>query len=158
MTTRSFDRTEIGESRETPGVTVTDWRVMTFAAVSTDYFELHANDEYAKRTQFGRRAAHGLMGLAPADGRKHRSAFQVDAGASLHWSWDFIGPTYIGDTIRAKLTVTGKKASRSKPDRGVVTVAYEARNQNNEAVQRGTDKTMVRRCSNEETSSKSLSA
>ena len=149
MTTRSFDRIEIGESRETPGVTVTDWRVMTFAAVSTDYFELHANDEYAKRTQFGRRAA---------DGRKHRSAFQVDAGASLHWSWDSIGPIYIGDTIRAKLTVTGKKASRSKPDRGVVTVAYEARNQNNEAVQRGTDKTMVRRCSNEETSSESLSA
>ena len=149
MTTRSFDRIEIGESRETPGVTVTDWRAMTFAAVSMDYFELHANDEYAKRTQFGRRAAHG---------RKRRSAFQVDAGASLHWSWDFIGPTYIGDTIRAKLTVTGKKASRSKPDRGVVTVAYEARNQNNEAVQRGTDKTMVRRCSNEEISSKSLSA
>ena len=149
MTTRSFDRIEIGESRETPGVTVTDWRVMTFAAVSTDYFELHANDEYAKRTQFGRRAAHG---------RKRRSAFQVDAGASLHWSWGFIDPIYIGDTIRAKLMVTGKKASRSKPDRDVVTVAYEARNQNNEAAQRGTDKTMVRRCSNEETSSKSLSA
>ena len=149
MAARSFDRIEIGESRETLGATVTDWRVMIFAAVSMSYCELHANDEYAKRTQFGRRAAYG---------RKRRSAFQVDAGVSLHWSWDFIGPIYVGDTIRVKLTATGKKAPWSKPDRGVVTVAYEARNQNNEAVQRGTDKMTVRRCSNEEISSGSLSA
>lgn len=157
MTTRSFDQIEIGESHETPAVTITDWHVMNFAAVSMDFFELHTNDEYAKKTQFGRRTAHGLLGLAIADGLKHRSDFQVDAVASLHWSWDFIGPIYIGDTIKAKLTVRGKKASRSKPDRGVVSVDYEVRNQKNEVVQHGTNTMMVRRCSNEETSSKSLS-
>ena len=96
MTTRSFDEIEVGESHETPGVTITDWHVMNFAAVSMDFFELHTNDEYAKKSYYGRRVAHGLMGLAIADGLKHRSDFQVDAIASLHWSWDFTGPIFIG--------------------------------------------------------------
>lgn len=145
MTTRSFDEIEVGESHETPGVTITDWHVMNFAAVSMDFFELHTNDEYAKKSYYGRRVAHGLMGLAIADGLKHRSDFQVDAIASLHWSWDFTGPIFIGDTIRAKLTVIEKRASRSKPDRGVVTVNYEVLNQSDEVVQKGTNKMMVRR-------------
>ena len=145
MTTRSFDEIEVGESHETPGVTITDWHVMNFAAVSMDFFELHTNDEYAKKSDYGQRVAHGLMGLAIADGLKHRSDFQVDAIASLHWSWDFTGPIFIGDTIRAKLTVIEKRASRSKPDRGVVTVNYEVRNQSDEVVQKGTNKMMVRR-------------
>jgi len=145
MTTRLFDDIEVGESHETPGVTITDWHVMNFAAVSMDFFELHTNDEYAKQSDYGRRVAHGLMGLAIADGLKHRSDFQVDAIASLHWSWDFSGPIFIGDTIRAKLTVIEKRASRSKPDRGVVTVNYEVLNQSDEVVQKGTNKMMVRR-------------
>ena len=145
MTTRLFDDIEVGENYETPGVTITDWHVMNFAAVSMDFFELHTNDEYAKKSQYGRRVAHGLMGLAIADGLKHRSDFQVDAIASLHWSWDFSGPIFIGDTIRAKLTVIEKRASRSKPDRGVVTVNYEVLNQSDEVVQKGTNKMMVRR-------------
>ena len=145
MTTRLFDEIEVGESHETPGITITDWHVMNFAAVSMDFFELHTNDEYAKKSDYGRRVAHGLMGLAIADGLKHRSDFQVDAIASLHWSWDFTGPIFIGDTIRAKLTVIEKRASRSKPDRGVVTVNYEVLNQSDEVVQKGTNKMMVRR-------------
>jgi 3-hydroxybutyryl-CoA dehydratase len=145
MTTRSFDEIEVGESHETPAITITDWHVMNFAAVSMDFFELHTNDEYAKKSDYGRRVAHGLMGLAIADGLKHRSDFQVDAIASLHWSWDFTGPIFIGDTIRAKLTVSDKRASRSKPDRGVVTVNYEVLNQSDEVVQKGTNKMMVRR-------------
>jgi len=135
----------VGESHETPAITITDWHVMNFAAVSMDFFELHTNDEYAKKSDYGRRVAHGLMGLAIADGLKHRSDFQVDAIASLHWSWDFTGPIFIGDTIRAKLTVSDKRASRSKPDRGVVTVNYEVLNQSDEVVQKGTNKMMVRR-------------
>ena len=146
MQKRFFDQIEVGETHETPGITVTDWHVMNFAAVSMDFFELHTNDEYARQTQFGRRVAHGLMGLAIADGLKHRSAFQVDAIASLHWSWDFTGPIYIGDTIRARLQVMDKRASKSRPDRGVVAVDFEVLNQRDEVVQKGTNRMMVKRC------------
>ena len=143
---RFFDEIEIGETHETPGITVTEWHVMNFAAVSMDFFELHTNEEFARRTQFGGRVAHGLLGLAIADGLKHRSSFQVEAIASLHWSWDFTGPIYLGDTIRARLSVLDKRPSRSKPDRGVVTVRYEVLNQAGDIVQRGENKMMVKRC------------
>ena len=143
---RFFDEIEIGETHETPGITVTEWHVMNFAAVSMDFFELHTNEEYARRTQFGGRVAHGLLGLAIADGLKHRSSFQVEAIASLHWSWDFTGPIYLGDTIRARLSVLDKRPSRSKPDRGVVTVKYEVLNQTDDVVQRGENRMMVKRC------------
>ena len=143
---RFFDEVEVGEVHQTPGITVTDWHVMNFAAVSMDYFELHTNDEYARGTEFGRRVAHGLLGLAVADGLKHRSTFQVEAIASLHWSWDFVGPIFVGDTIRARLQVADKRASKSKPDRGVVTVEYEVTNQLDSVVQKGTNRMMVKRC------------
>ncbi|MCY4188544.1 MAG: MaoC/PaaZ C-terminal domain-containing protein [Bryobacterales bacterium] len=145
MDKRSFEAIETGEEHETPGVTVTDWHVMNFAAVSMDFFELHTNEEYARESQFGRRVAHGLLGLAMADGLKHRSSFQIEAIASLHWSWEFCGPIHIGDTIRARLRVAGKRASRSKPDRGVVTVRYQVLNQHGDIVQRGENKVLVRR-------------
>ncbi len=146
MRKRFFDHLEIGETHETPGITVTDWHVMSFAAVSMDFFELHTNEEFARQTQFGKRVAHGLMGLAIADGLKHRSTFQVEAIASLHWSWDFTGPIHVGDTIKARLRVADKRESRSKPDRGVVTVEYEVVNQLEEVVQKGTNRMMVKRC------------
>lgn len=110
-----------------------------------DYFELHTNEEFAKRTEFGRRVAHGLLGLAITDGLKNRSEFQLHALASLHWSWDFTGPVFIGDTVTAALRVADKRESKSKPDRGVVTLDIELRNQRGETVQKGQNRLMVLR-------------
>ena len=145
MAKRYFEEIEIGETFSTPGVTVTDWHVMQFAGLSMDYFELHTSDEYAKHTEFGRRVAHGLMGLAITDGLKNRSEFHIHAMASLHWSWDFTGPIFIGDTVTAKLCVAEKRESRSKPDRGIVTLDLELRNQRDEIVQKGQNRLMVKR-------------
>ena len=117
MPKRYFDEIEIGEQHESPGVTITDWHVLQFAGLSMDFFELHTNEAFARETQFSRRVAHGLLGLAITDGLKNRSDFQVHAIASLHWSWDFVGPIFIGDTVKAVVRVAGKKPSRTKPDR-----------------------------------------
>ena len=110
MPKRYLDEIEIGETHESPGITITDWHVMGFAGLSMDFFELHTNDEFARQTQFGRRVAHGLLGLAVTDGLKNRSTFQVEGVASVHWSWDFVGPIFVGDTVTAKLRVAEEKA------------------------------------------------
>ena len=78
MKKRLFDEIDVGESHETPGITITDWHVMNFAAVSMDFFELHTNEEYARRTQFGRRVAHGLLGLA--DRRWPQTPLELSGG------------------------------------------------------------------------------
>lgn len=154
MAKRFFDEIEVGESFETPGVTITDWHVGQFSGLSMDFFELHTNDEFARQTEFGQRVAHGLLGLAITDGLKNRSEFQVEAMASLHWSWDFVGPIFIGDTVKAELTVAEKRASRSKPDRGVVTLELRLINQRGQVVQQGKNLLMVRRRAPAETAPK----
>ncbi len=145
MAKRYLDEIEVGETFDTPGITVTDWHVLQFAGVSMDFFELHTNDEFARQTEFGQRVAHGLLGLALTDGLKNRSAFQVHAMASLHWSWDFVGPIFIGDTLTVRLRVAEKRPSQSKPDRGVVTLQLELRNQHGSVVQKGINRLMVAR-------------
>ena len=145
MAKRYFEEIEIGEEVETPGVTITDWHVMQFAGVSMDFFELHTNEEFAAQTDFGRRVAHGLLGLAVTDGLKNRSDFNVHAMASLHWSWDFVGPIFIGDTVTARLRVVEKRESKSKSDRGIVTLELELRKQGGEVVQKGRNVMMVKR-------------
>ena len=145
MAKRYFDEVEIGESYETPGVTVTNWHVMQFAGLSMDYFELHTNDEFAKQTQFGQRVAHGLLGLALTDGLKNRSTFQVRTVVSLKWTWEFKAPLFIGDTVTGKITVADKRASKSQPNRGILTLDIELTNQRGEVVQKGQNLLMVER-------------
>lgn len=145
MSLRYFDQIETGEEYLTPGVTVTETHVLQFAGLSMDFFELHTNEEYARQTQFGRRVAHGLLGLALADGLKNRSELRVRAIASLGWSWEFTGPIFLGDTIQVRMRVIDKRASRSKPDRGVVTLGLEVVNQRGEVVQKGENRLMVER-------------
>ena len=145
MSLRYFDEIEVGEEYLTPGVTVTNYHVMQFAGVSMDFFELHTNDEFARNTVFQRRVAHGLLGLALADGLKNRSDFQVSAIASLSWNWEFSGPIFIDDTIHVRLKVSEKRPSRSKPDRGVVVLKLEVINQKGEVVQHGENRLMVER-------------
>jgi len=142
---RYFDQIEVGEQYTTPGVTVTNHHVMQFAGLSMDFFELHTNEEFARRTRFGRRVAHGLLGLAMADGLKNRSDFRARAIASLGWNWEFTGPIFLDDTIHVRLEVRDKRASRSKPDRGIVVLALEVVNQRGEVVQRGENRLMVER-------------
>ena len=145
MPKRYFDEIETGEEHVTPGITVTNYHVMQFAGLSMDFFELHTNDEFARQTVFGKRVAHGLLGLALADGLKNRSDFQVRAIASLGWNWEFAGPIFLDDTIHVRLQVKEKRPSRSKPDRGVVVLGLEVINQRGEVVQKGENRLMVER-------------
>jgi 3-hydroxybutyryl-CoA dehydratase len=142
---RYFEEIEVGEENESPGLTITDYHVMQFAGLSGDFFELHTNDEFAKKTQFGKRIAHGLLGLALTDGLKSRTEFQVHAIASLHWSCDFVGPIFVGDTVHVRFRVADKNESRTKLDRGVVTLEMELINQRGEIVQRSKHIEMVSR-------------
>jgi len=54
-------------------------------------------------------------------------------GASGEITWP--RPTRPGDVLTVHCEVTDKRVSRSKPDRGIVTLRNETRNQNGEPVQ-----------------------
>ena len=59
-----FEEFEIGKIFQSPGRTITEADVVTFAGLSGDYNPLHTDAEFAKETIFGERIAHGMLGLS----------------------------------------------------------------------------------------------
>ncbi len=62
MARKYFDEFVLGEEFITPTRTMTETDVVMFAAMSGDYNELHTSEEFGKKTQFGKRIVHGLLG------------------------------------------------------------------------------------------------
>ena len=58
-----FEDYEVGEVLVTPGRTITETDIVMFAALTGDWHPIHTNVEYAKKTIFGERIAHGMLGL-----------------------------------------------------------------------------------------------
>ncbi len=141
---RYFEDIEVGEEYESPGRTVTETDIVLFAGLSGDYNVLHTDAEFMKKSIFGERIAHGLLGLAIQSGLFYRSGPVFATVAFLGLRWKFKGPIKIGDTIRLRTRVSGKRET-SRPDRGIVVVERRVLNQRDEVVQEGETDLMVER-------------
>jgi acyl dehydratase len=147
MPGKYFDDWAVGSEYVTPGRTLTETDVVIFAATSGDYNELHTNDEFMKKSEFGRRIVHGLLGLAVSHGLLFRTGF-LDGTAIAFLgieSWKFEAPIFFGDTIHVKLRVAEVRASTSKPDRGIVKLFLQIIKQDGAVVQSGFKTLMLRR-------------
>ncbi|HXG02105.1 MAG TPA: MaoC/PaaZ C-terminal domain-containing protein, partial [Candidatus Binatia bacterium] len=133
---RYFEDIEVGEEYESPGRTVTETDIVLFAGLSGDYNVLHTDAEFMKKSIFGERIAHGLLGLAIQSGLFYRAGPAYATLAFLGLRWKFKAPIKIGDTIRVRARVTAKRET-SKPDRGIVVVERQVLNQRDEVVQEG---------------------
>ncbi|MRR16707.1 MAG: dehydratase [Deltaproteobacteria bacterium] len=150
MNGKYFDDWTESEEFSTPTRTITETDVVMFAAMSGDYNELHTSAEATKQNQFGQRIAHGLLVLGISHGLLFRTGY-LDQTAIAFLSvnnWKFQAPVFFGDTLRVKFRVHEKKASKSKDDRGVVTLFLEVLNQNNVVVQSGYKSIMIKRIQN----------
>ncbi len=134
----SFDDFEVGQSWVSPARTITEADIVNFAGISGDFNPIHTDDEFARRTQFGRRLFHGPGVFAVATGLESRLGIKEGTAiAFLGMTWNLKGPVFAGDTIRVEETVAALKPSSSKPDRGVVTFDVEVLNQHDEVVHDG---------------------
>lgn len=130
----------VGMRFRSPGRTITDADVMGFAGLTGDFSELHTSDVYARSSQFGRRVAHGLLGLSYAHGLMwpRTGELRETAIAFLGISdWKFVGPIYIGDTIFVNYTLADLRDSRSRPEQAIATFDVELVKQDGSVVQRG---------------------
>ena len=141
---RYYEDASVGDEAVTPSVTVTEDMIMTYARLTGDFTPVHTDEEYARKTPFGTRVAHGLLGLSLADGLKTQAAYRFLPGMSLGWTWDFAGAIKIGDTLHVKFRV-GSMRTTKKPGWGIVVLPSELINQNGEVVQRGEHRLMVPR-------------
>lgn len=139
-----FEDIAEGLEWDTPGITVTEGQILAFAGLSGDFYEIHVDDDYARALGYPGRVAHGILGLALADGLKNRSAVRLAAIVSLGWRWRFTGAILVGDRIHARIRVVSKRTTRHA-DRGIVTLDLTLLNQKGEVVQAGENDLMVHR-------------
>jgi len=94
------------------------------------------DESAAKNSVFGGLVASGwhtagvTMRLIVGDGALIAGGL-IGAGGEIKWP----KPTRPGDTLHVVCEVIDVRVSRTRPDRGVVTMRCETRNQRNEAVQ-----------------------
>jgi acyl dehydratase len=121
-----FDALEPGQSFVTRGRTVTEADVVGFAQLTGDWHPQHGDAEWAARSPFGERIAHGLLvvslgaGLVPFDpGRVVALRGVRDA--------TFKRPVRFGDTIHVEGRIAELAAATD--DAGLVTMAWDVLNQ-----------------------------
>ena len=135
-----YDDLFVGMRFRSPGRTITDADLVGFAGLTGDFSELHTSEVYAKNSQFGRRVAHGMLGLAYAHGLMwaRTGELRETAIAFLGISdWRFVEPIFVDDTIFVNYTLAELRDSRSRPTQAIATFDVELVKQDGTVVQRG---------------------
>jgi acyl dehydratase len=130
----------VGMSFRSPGRTITDADLVAFAGLTGDYSELHTSDVYARASQFGRRVAHGMLGLAYAHGLMWPRTGELRDTAIAFLGitdWKFTGPIFVGDTIFVNYRIADLRDSNSKPTQAIAIFDVEVVTHDDRVVQRG---------------------
>ena len=115
--------------------TVTEMDNVLFTTLTMNPQPLHLDEEFAKRTEFGQRLVNSLFTLGLVIGITVGETTLGTTIANLGLSEvRFPKPVFHGDTIRARTIVRSLRASRSRPEAGVVEFEHQALNQRGEMV------------------------
>ena len=109
--------------------TITETDIVMFAGISGDLNPIHINENYARKTFFGSRIAHGVLSMALLSAAGTELPGLV---ILLSMSGKFLKPVRIGDTITATTEVVAVRK-----DKAIVTLKTTCTNQNGEAVVEG---------------------
>lgn len=139
-----FEEFEVGMSFSSPGRTLTESDIVSFAGLSGDFTQIHTDMEFSKQTVMGERVAHGLLGLAIVSGLAVRTG--VLEGTVLAFreivDWKFVKPIFIGDTVHVYQEIIEVKPL-PRLGGGAVNIELRLINQQNEVVMKGVWKVLV---------------
>lgn len=108
-----------------PGRTITDADNISFSLLTMNQHPMHCDADFASRSEFGRPLVNSTLTLAIVTGMTV-SDISLNAIANLGWTnISLSAPVFPGDTIYARTTVTEVRASRSRPNQGIVTTRTE---------------------------------
>jgi acyl dehydratase len=146
MTDLYFDDFEIGQRFTTRGITLTESLIIDFA-MSYDPQPFHIDVEAAKASSYGGLIASGFQTMALGfrmvleTGIFRASSMGSPGMDELRW----LRPVRPGDTLHTELEVVEKRPSSSKPDRGILRVRYQIKNQGGEDVMTFTSMHLLKR-------------
>ena len=139
---RWFEDFKVGDRFESPSKTLTDAHFMFFAGMTGDAHPLHYDDEYAKRTKFGRRLAHGLLltSMTAVGASTLAPIIEESIVAFVEQTTRFKGPAFIGDTIKPRHEVVALDRKRSA---GLLALRVTLTNQRDEIVLEGEHRYLI---------------
>ncbi|MCX7522253.1 MaoC/PaaZ C-terminal domain-containing protein [Microbacterium sp. STN6] len=133
-----------GQRIVTPGRTITEADVVSFAAWTGDNNQVHTDVEFARETRYGQRIVHGMLGASLCLGLIARTGvFEGSAVALLGIDeWRFIAPVFIGDTVTCTVEILSTRPT-SNGRNGIIERRVSLANQRGETVQSGRMDLMV---------------
>ena len=148
MEKESFEDYKVGEKFISPGRTITETDIVMFAAFTGDWHPLHTNVDYAAKTPFGERIAHGMLTLCVGSALIFRLGAYVALPKSFiaFYGMDkvrFTGAVKIGDIIRCETEIIELQEKDDK--RGVIVSQNNIKNQRGEDVVLYTTRALVGR-------------
>ena len=137
-----FEELEIGMTVDIASTVIEKEKMLDFARLY-DNIPLHTDEEYAKRTPFGKLIAPGVMSFMAVWAKYLEVSFFADellAGKSTKIEW--LKPVYADDVLSGKATVT--RLERRNAKNGLVEISIDAYNQNGELVLKDVTEAVVK--------------
>ena len=131
-----YEDLNVGDEHQSTGRTVTETDVVSFAGLSGDFNNMHIDEEFAKKTVFGTRVAHGLCVLSIASGLWFTMPRLTTVAFMGLEDWRFSGAVKFGDTIRITRKLVEKREHK-RPNMGFLIFEVNVHNQSDEIVQKG---------------------
>src|SRR5690554_4560118 len=117
--------------------TITESDNVLFSVMTLNPQPLHIDFEYARKTEWGRPLVNSLFTLGLMIGISvHDTTFGTTIANLGMTETVFPHPLFHGDTVHVETQVISVRASKSKPDRGIVEFEHRAFNQNEVLVAR----------------------
>lgn len=132
-----FDELEEGATyRHTPGRTMTEADNVLFSSLTMNQQALHVDAAWSKENSLGgQRLMNSMHTVATLVGLSVSQLTQGTIVAQLGFSEiTFPKPVFHGDTLYGETEVVSKRASKSRPGQGIVTLKHTGRNQDGDVV------------------------
>ena len=133
-----FEDFEVGDSKTTPGRTITEADMVNFAGISGDFNAIHMDAEFSKTGPFGRRVVFGLLVMSIASGMVVQTGMVngLQGGFREISQWKFMKPVFIGDTIHVEYEITDARLI-PRAGGGLIVLEQRIKNQHQETVMKG---------------------
>jgi itaconyl-CoA hydratase len=132
---RFFEDFDVGDVfRSRLGRTLTETDNIWFTCLTLNTNQMHFNTPYAEGTRFGRPLVNSCLTLAVVCGL---SVPDTSENGTANLAWTDIklpAPVFAGDTLWAESEILELRASRSRPEVGLVSLRTRGVNQDGEVV------------------------
>ena len=126
-----FEDLPVGTTiQHTIGRTITEMDNVLFSTLTLNMQPLHINEDFASKTQFGKRIVNGIFTLGVVVGITVNDLTTGTIIANLGYeNVTHPNPMFHGDTVYVETEIIGSRESKSRPNAGIVTMKHIGRNQ-----------------------------